>query len=52
MNNKNIKISNENLNLIKNLNPGDLIVIKHKNLKGKIVLRVLDDNIESHKKKS
>jgi hypothetical protein len=50
MNEKNIKISNENLNIIKNLNPGDLITIKHRNLRGKVILRVLDDNIKSNKK--
>ena len=50
MSEKNINLSDENLNIIKNLNHGDLITIKHKNLKGKVVLRVLDDNIKSYKK--
>ena len=49
MNEKNIKINNENLKIIKNLNPGDLITIKHKNLRGKVVLRVLDNDIKSNK---
>ena len=44
MSKKVIRVSKENFRVIRNLNQGDLITIKHKNRMGKVILKAIDDS--------